>query len=165
MLCSNSNMQYCSLQHWTLLPSPVTFKTGCCFWFGSVSSFFLEYDFSRAIDKMQPFGENFKKVYIFLRNYQISQSLMKKVKDSRSGFFINVYMCVCMSICVFSWLQNQASKPWLQERHFSLLPQNQKETDCCAIKWWVKENSQNMLKSLCMPRNPRSLRWFSSLEG
>ena len=24
-------MQYCSLQHWTLLPSPVTSTTGCCF--------------------------------------------------------------------------------------------------------------------------------------
>ena len=35
-------MQYCFLQHWTLLPSPVTSTTGCCFWFGSVSSFFLE---------------------------------------------------------------------------------------------------------------------------
>ena len=35
-------MQYCSLQHWTLLLSPVTSTTGCCFHFGSVSSFFLE---------------------------------------------------------------------------------------------------------------------------
>ena len=35
-------MQYCSLQHWTLLPSPVTSTTGCCFCFGSVPSFFLE---------------------------------------------------------------------------------------------------------------------------
>ena len=35
-------MQYCSLQHWTLLPSPVTSTTGCCFCFGSVSSFFLK---------------------------------------------------------------------------------------------------------------------------
>ena len=34
-------MQYCSLQHQTLLPSPVTSTTGCCFCFGSVSSFFL----------------------------------------------------------------------------------------------------------------------------
>ena len=34
-------MQYCSLQHQTLLPSPVTFTTGC-FCFGCVSSFFLE---------------------------------------------------------------------------------------------------------------------------
>ena len=34
-------MQYCSLQHQTLLPSPVTSTTGCCC-FGSISSFFLE---------------------------------------------------------------------------------------------------------------------------
>ena len=27
-------MQYCSLQHWTMLPSPVTSTTGCCFCFG-----------------------------------------------------------------------------------------------------------------------------------
>ena len=35
-------MQYCSLQHRTLLPVPVTSTTGCCFCFGSVFSFFLE---------------------------------------------------------------------------------------------------------------------------
>ena len=35
-------MQHCSLQHWSLLLSPVTFTTGCRFFFGSVSSFFLE---------------------------------------------------------------------------------------------------------------------------
>ena len=35
-------MQYCSLQHRTLLPSPVTSTTECCFSFGSVSFLFLE---------------------------------------------------------------------------------------------------------------------------
>ena len=35
-------MQYCSSQHQTLLPSPVTSTTGHCFRFDSVSSFFLE---------------------------------------------------------------------------------------------------------------------------
>ena len=35
-------MQYCFLQHWTLLPPPVTSTAGYCFCFGSVSSFFLE---------------------------------------------------------------------------------------------------------------------------
>ena len=36
-------MQYCSLQHRTLLPSPVTSSTGRFFFcFGSVSLFFLE---------------------------------------------------------------------------------------------------------------------------
>ena len=36
-------MQYCSLQHWILLPSPVTSTTGHCFCFDSLSlsSFFL----------------------------------------------------------------------------------------------------------------------------
>ena len=36
------SMQYCSLQHQTLLPSPVISTTWCCFCFGSVSSFFLK---------------------------------------------------------------------------------------------------------------------------
>ena len=35
-------LQYCSLQHQTLLPSPVMSTTGHCFCFGSASSFFLE---------------------------------------------------------------------------------------------------------------------------
>ena len=35
-------IQYCSLQHQTLLSSPVTSTTGRCFHFGSVYSFFLE---------------------------------------------------------------------------------------------------------------------------
>ena len=35
-------MQYCSLQHQTLFPSPITPTTGCCFYFDSISSFFLE---------------------------------------------------------------------------------------------------------------------------
>ena len=35
-------MQYCSLQHQTLLLSPVTSTTGYCLCFGSIPSFFLE---------------------------------------------------------------------------------------------------------------------------
>ena len=35
-------MEYCSLQHQTLIISPVTSTTGCCFCFGSISSFLLE---------------------------------------------------------------------------------------------------------------------------
>ena len=41
-LTSQVPMLYCSLQHWTLLPSPVTSTTGHYFRFGSISSFFLE---------------------------------------------------------------------------------------------------------------------------
>ena len=36
------HMQYCSSQHWTLSPSPITSTTGYCFCLGSVCSFFLE---------------------------------------------------------------------------------------------------------------------------
>ena len=35
-------IQYCSLQHWTLLLSPVTSTTGYCYCFASIPSFFLE---------------------------------------------------------------------------------------------------------------------------
>ena len=35
-------MQYCSLQHWTLLLSAITSTTGYCFCFGSIPSFSLE---------------------------------------------------------------------------------------------------------------------------
>ena len=35
-------MQYCSLQHWALLLSPVTSTAGYCFCFGSIPSFFLK---------------------------------------------------------------------------------------------------------------------------
>ena len=41
-LTFQASVQQCSLQHRSLLPSPVTFTTGLCFCFGSVSSFFLE---------------------------------------------------------------------------------------------------------------------------
>ena len=36
------HMQYCSLQHQTLLPLPVTSTTGRCFHFVCISSFFLK---------------------------------------------------------------------------------------------------------------------------
>ena len=36
------SMQYCSLQHQSLLSPPDTFTTKCCFLFGSAASFFLE---------------------------------------------------------------------------------------------------------------------------
>ena len=41
-LTFQDTMQYCSLQHWTLLLSPVISTTGCCFFFGSGSSYCLE---------------------------------------------------------------------------------------------------------------------------
>ena len=45
-------MQYCFLQHWTLLLSPVTSTAGCCFYFGSVSSF-LEKTLESPLDSRE----------------------------------------------------------------------------------------------------------------
>ena len=41
-LTFHAPMQYCSLQHHTLHPSPVTSTTERCFWFGTISSIFLK---------------------------------------------------------------------------------------------------------------------------
>ena len=41
-LIHGPNISGCSLQHWALVPSLVTSTPGHCFYFGSVSSFFLE---------------------------------------------------------------------------------------------------------------------------
>ena len=41
-LTSQVPMQHCSLQHQTLLPSPVMYTNGCCFCFGCTPSFFLD---------------------------------------------------------------------------------------------------------------------------
>ena len=48
-------IQYCSLQHCTLLPSPVTSTTGRCFCFGSASSFAISLLISsRILSTYQP---------------------------------------------------------------------------------------------------------------
>ena len=60
-------VQYCSLQHQTLLPSPVTFTVGCCFCFGSVSSFFLELllHISPVIGHLPTWGVHLSVTYLF----------------------------------------------------------------------------------------------------
>ena len=60
-------MQYCSLQHQTLLPSPVTSSTRHSFHLGSVSSFFLElYIHSSLIASWQIDGETMETVTGFI---------------------------------------------------------------------------------------------------
>ena len=65
-------MQYCSLQHQTLLPSPVTSTTGCCFCFGSVSSFFWSYFssvFQQHIGHLLTWGVHLSVSYLFAFSY------------------------------------------------------------------------------------------------
>ena len=65
-------MQYCSLQHWTLLLSPVPFTTGCCFCFGSIPSFFLELFLHRspvAYGHLLTWGVPLSVSYLFAFSY------------------------------------------------------------------------------------------------
>ena len=64
-------MQYCSLQHWTLLLSPVTSTTGCCFCFGSISIFlelFLHWS-PVAYWALTDLGSSSFSVYLFAFSY------------------------------------------------------------------------------------------------
>ena len=61
-------MQYCSLQHQTLLLSPVTSTTGCCFCFDSIPSFFLElflHWFPVHIGHLPTWGVHLSASYLF----------------------------------------------------------------------------------------------------
>ena len=65
-------VQYCCLQPWSVLPSPVTCTTGCCFCFGSISPFFLEWFlhwFPVAYWPPIDLGSSSFSVYIFAFSY------------------------------------------------------------------------------------------------
>ena len=65
-------VQYCSLQHQTLLPSPVTSTTGCCFHFGSTPSFFLElflHSSPVAFGYLPTWGVHLSMSYLFAFSY------------------------------------------------------------------------------------------------
>ena len=65
-------MQYCSLQHHTLLPLPITSTIGCCFCFGSVSSFSWSYFstlFQWHIGHLPTWGDHLSVSYVFAFSY------------------------------------------------------------------------------------------------
>ena len=60
-------MQYCSLQHWTLLPSPVTSITGCCFALApSLHSFWIYFstDLQQHIGHLPTWGVHLSVSYL-----------------------------------------------------------------------------------------------------
>ena len=69
-------MQYCSLQHQTLLLSPVTSTTGCCFCFGSVVISPLI--FSSKLGTYRP-GEFIFQCPIFLPFHTVSGVLKARI--------------------------------------------------------------------------------------
>ena len=65
-------MQYCSLQHWTLLPSPVISTTGYCFCFGSShQSFWIYYstDLQQHTGCLPTWGVHLSVSYLFAFSY------------------------------------------------------------------------------------------------
>ena len=74
------SMKYCSLQHQTLLPSPVTSTTGHCLCFGSVYSFFLELLlFSSSILGTYWPGEFIFQCHIFLPFHTVHEVLKARI--------------------------------------------------------------------------------------
>ena len=70
-------MQYCSLQHQTLLPSPVTSTTGCCSCFGSISSIFPElFLHSSPVTYWTP--TNLESSHIFLPFHSVHEVLRQE---------------------------------------------------------------------------------------
>ena len=72
-------MQYCSLQHKTLLSPPDSSKTGRYFWFGSASLFFLELFLqfpSSLLDTYQP-GELIFQCQFFFFPFHIVNGLLR----------------------------------------------------------------------------------------
>ena len=76
-LTSQVPMQYCSLQHRNLLPSPVTSTTGRCFHFGSVSSVFLELFYTLSLHDALPIWFLSNIVLYSIRLYFHHQSHLK----------------------------------------------------------------------------------------
>ena len=80
-------MQYFSLQHRTLLLSPVTSTTGYCFCFGSIPSFFLE---------------------LFLHWSPVAYWAPTHLGSSS---FSILSFCLCINICEYRWSCFNSSVP------------------------------------------------------
>ena len=75
-------LQYCSLKHWTLLPSTVTSTTGHCFCFAPVFSFFLElFHHSSPVAYWAPtkLSEFISQSHIFLPFHTVHEILKTRI--------------------------------------------------------------------------------------
>ena len=112
-------MQYCSLQHWTWLPSPVTSATRCCCFFGSVSSFFLELFLCWSPVTYWAPGEFNFQCPIFLPFYTVHAVLMARILKwfaipfCSGPRFINIFLKKSINfsfmddaihkVCIYQW--------------------------------------------------------------
>ena len=113
-------MQYLSLQHRTLLLSPVTSTSGCCFCFGSISSFFLELFLHWSpVACWTPtnLGSSSFRSYLFAFSYSSWCSQGKNIAVACYSFLLWTTFCgnsppwpVCLGRLYMTWLIVSLSK-------------------------------------------------------
>ena len=100
-------MQYCSLRHQTLLPSPVTSTTRFCF--GSISSFFLELFLHWSLLQHNWFSWNtclLSRVWLFVTPWTVAHQAPLPMEFSRQeyrvgGHFLlqGIFLTQRLSLC------------------------------------------------------------------
>ena len=152
-------MQYCSLQHQTLLPTPITSTTGCCFCFGSISSFFLELVFhwsSVAYCAPTDLGSSsFSVLSFYISILFMGFSILKwfAIPFSRGPHFVRFQILkhdavkVLYSICQKIWKTQQWPQDW-ERSVFIPIPKKGNAKECsnyCTIAL-ISHASKVMLK-------------------
>ena len=97
-------MQYCSLQHWILLPSPVTSTTGCCFCLGSAAKAFDCVDHSKLWKILKEMGA-LEHLTCLLRNLYAGQEATVRTGHGTTDWFpIGKGVChgCILSACLFN---------------------------------------------------------------
>ena len=79
-------MQHCSLEHRTLLPSPVTSTTGCCFCFGSAAKAFDCVDHNKLWKVLKEMGIS-DHLTCLLRNLYVGQEAKVRTKHGTTDWF------------------------------------------------------------------------------
>ena len=100
-------MQYCSLQYQTLIPSPVSSTMGCCFCFGSVSSFFLVLFLhwsSVAYWAHTDLGSHLSVSYLFAFSYVLGVLKAKILKLFAIPFSMNQILSELSTMTRLSWV-------------------------------------------------------------
>ena len=128
-------MQYCSLQHWSLLPWPVTSTTGRCFRFGSISSFFLELFLHLSLVAYlvptKP-GEFIFQYHIFLLFHTVHGVFKAKILRWFAISFSAIFCFITSNLPWFMHLTFQVPMQYCSLQKWTFLsPPDTSTTGCC----------------------------------
>ena len=151
-------MQYCSLQHQTLLPSPLTSTAEHCFHFGSASSFSLELFllfFSSSILGIYQPGEFIFQCHIFLPFPTVHGTLKERILmwfaiPFSRGPHINIY--VYRSTIYNSQNEKRVKMPinkWMGKLNLVYTKEYQLFSHKKIRKYWHLLWHERTLKTLC----------------